>query len=732
MTPARLTPIMALAATLVCCASSQAAFAPFTLVSGDPALHLQASYAYDPAVSEDGSYVAYAGTIASQPGIYRTYINPITHSAGETVPVALGEDTGAPSISASGRYISFTTNDNPETGKPAGECYSVYVRDMGKQPHEAGAYTLVSAGNDSGESLTYGEAPAYQSCGAASASRVAISSDGSKVAFTVLSPSSLTGPCTTAATPVCPTPPDQVAVRDRETQETTLVSVTLASLGATPQPVPSGAAIAGQIEAPRPAAASTAAISADGSTVAWMGINIAQQAPVAAPLPTGGFVDGYAEPLWRRIGEGPSAPTRRVLAGDDPSAPGCPPACSGGLNLEWEGQNVENYVGTAPEFGSYAAEAGSADGWTAHGASPALAAVTPQLSENGMSVALLSTQPDFARQPVLASRKNAPTANAFVVNMAPGLTRAQAITRLTEWGGVPFGGLLGYENAAIQAIAISPDGSRVAFTTARTYFPLAPPALVTAPVSKAEFAQLYEANLTSNTLALVSQGYNGEPGNSNSYGVALSGTGETLALASAAGNLSFGAVNEGSDVFLTHEEESPDVGGVQELTDPPPGPEAPVKWGLSATETQSADGALLIDVGVPGAGSLTASASASVPTTETVVIHAKRATRARKAQVRRISVIATRQVAHASAKTEGVELVRLRLDPAASYRSLTYADPGLFATITLTFTAHGHPRVSETVQASFHTSPLYKFPVYKLPRPKPKPKRVKRRPARRR
>ena len=198
-----------LLATLAGCAGpAQAAYGPFALVAGSPSLRLQADYAYDAAISANGEYIAYTGSIASQPGVYRQDL-----ATDEVQVVALGAHTGVPSISEDGQYVSFTTNDDPLTGEPAGECSNVYVRDMskrvqasaGKPSEEAGAYTLVSAKNGSTENLTYAKpTPPGQPCGAAAAYRVAISGKGNEVAFTVLGESDLTG---------TQTPPDQVAVR---------------------------------------------------------------------------------------------------------------------------------------------------------------------------------------------------------------------------------------------------------------------------------------------------------------------------------------------------------------------------------------------------------------------------------------------------------------------------------------------------------------------------------------
>jgi hypothetical protein len=763
---------LAAAAALTCCAPAQAAFTPFEFASADPALDLQADYAYNPAVSANGQYVVFTGSVASQPGVYREDL-----ATGTLEPVVEGASAGAASISAEGRYVSFTSDEEPEVEptvrKPApGGCTSVYVRDMAvpdvqtqasagtveRAPFDTpGTYTLASAGDDGTGSLAY-SAPQSEGepCGAATSAGVALSGNGQKVAFTILgssdltaaskpavSPSQATSLCTTPPYTSCPTPPDQVVVRDIQTQTTTLVSATAASLGGTPQPVPGGAALAGVTSSGvvilpdgahvhLPVAASSAAISADGNAVAWMGTNVAAQAPVAQPLPTAEYVNGYAEPLWREIE--PAAPTRRVLAGDDPSAADCPPACAGGLDLGWDMQDLVATEDTseAPAYGSYIALANSQLGFRAdNGFSTSLDAVTPKLSENGMKVALLSTQPNYGEDPEfgLLSQTKPPPTNAFVVNMASGLTRAQAITRLTAWGSVNFTNPR--LDGSIESIAISPDGSRVVFVTRRIAFPLAPPALITPPLSQAASTQLYEANLQAGTLALVTDGFNEEPAEGEVFSASLSGNGLRIALASGAGNLAYGVVDQGSAVFVTDEIDSPPVVGVQSLTPLPSEPASAPQWKLSATVRPApGGGALLLDVSVPAAGTLFANASAAVPV-------AAQASRARvhggrrrahghgatTSAARKRVTIATREIAHASKRASDSRVIELRLTPASRYRSLENARGGLFTTIYVTFSAPGHHQLTQTLQASIpRRHPIYD--IYGVPKDKRKHKRA--------
>jgi hypothetical protein len=730
---------LALLAALACCSPALATFTPFGLVSASPTRGLEADYAYDPAISADGRYVAFTGAVASTPGVYRK-----DTTTGALEPVALGTDAGAPSISADGRYVSFTSDENPETGGPNGAaaCSSVYVRDMQLQPkHDLqevkprdteawqpegnAAFTLASALSGSLQSqpasLTYSPTPGSHGCGSAAAARVALSADGRRVAFTVLSPSDLTGACEVEGegeTLNCPTPPFQVAVRDLDAHTTTLESSTLASRGVTPQAVPHGAALAGPTStgaqslpggghATFALGASTAAISADGGTVAWMGIDVAEQAPIARPpLLFLNYPDSNAEPLWRRIADGPGAPTRRVLAGEDSSAPECPPACPGGVDLEWDTQGISGneYSGTAPVYGSYTSQAGSANGFAAGaGLRDPLAAVTPQLSADGMKVALLSTQPNYGEDPNFGqlSASVAPPANAFVVDMTPGLTRAQAIVRLTAWASLEF------ENrelaSPVTSIALSGDGTRVLFSTERVAFPLAPPALITPTLSQAAVTQLYEANLLGGTLALVSFGYDGQPANGEVFASALDGDGRTLALASGATNLVYGVVNQGSGIYLAEEVHSPDAPGQQSIGPPPAGASATIPWSLSVTATPSPDGTLVLYAAVPGAGRLSASAVSAV---------AQPRKRVRRKHKR--SAGGNLQVAHAAARATEPAVLELHLIPAARYYSLLQRSKhGLYTTIRVTFSAPGHPPLRKILRVSFPRRPA----IYNLPKP---------------
>ena len=213
-----------------------------------------------------------------------------------------------------------------------------------------------------------------------------------------------------------------------------------------------------------------ASISADGSTVAWMGQNIGQQArmlPGESPSPL------YTEPLWRRIAPGSRTPIERVTGGSDPGNPAC---CGERRDsgrprpAKARSKSSRNRLKRARPPGS-GAKPGSGGGQ----GNP-----VPRLSENGEDVAFISTALPVAIGAGFGTEDAGEPADLYVVNMHAGLTRDQAITPLTRIGGV--------NEAAAEPITdfdISPNGEQVAFTTARIEFPLGSPAYVSEPAAEA-------------------------------------------------------------------------------------------------------------------------------------------------------------------------------------------------------------------------------------------------------
>src|SRR5262249_29470204 len=108
-----------------------AAFGPIQLQSIGPLDQFE--YAGEPAISADGRYLALAGALHGVEGIFRKDLR-----SGQVELVAGGNiytpnpaaptDGSAPSISADGRYVSFTTKTPLVAAALTGS--NVYVRDM--------------------------------------------------------------------------------------------------------------------------------------------------------------------------------------------------------------------------------------------------------------------------------------------------------------------------------------------------------------------------------------------------------------------------------------------------------------------------------------------------------------------------------------------------------------------------------------------------------------------------
>ena len=328
-------------------------FGPISLVSasaisGSP-FNQQAEYAHDAAISGDGRYVAFDGSFGGRTGVWRRDLQTgvIAAVAAEDTgePSFSAADADLPSISENGRYVSFTTTARLDPVDDVNPGPDVYVRDMSRAPSEEGAYTLASAVDGASAGLTYEPNGRYSSVeseelhqGSVAAGRSALSADGRKVAFVTSAISNLAGPGTSAM---------QVAVRELDSEQTELVSV--ADDPATGQPLPGqpvfgeeagetfgavGTGLGGKppiFVNPAPyelTGALGASISADGSTVAWMGVDVGQQVRLlAGEAPRA----SYTEPLWRRIADGPAAPVRRITGGSDPANPAC--AASGETTL---------------------------------------------------------------------------------------------------------------------------------------------------------------------------------------------------------------------------------------------------------------------------------------------------------------------------------------------------------------------------------------------------------------
>jgi Tol biopolymer transport system component len=660
---ASLAGLFALGVVLAPATPAAADFGPIQLVSKSATE--QAEEAVAPALSADGRYLAFQGTIGGLKGVFRKDLQ-----TGAVLPVAVGgayeeglaADASAPSISADGRYVSFTTEaplDPVDDTQP--DSSDVYVADMDSSPP---TYELASALDGSSQGLTY-----EGSGGSVASGRVALSADGRRVVFVTTAKSNLGG--TAGGTPA-----GQVVLRDLDTRETTLVSVQRNSGTGEMEPgvpVPGGAVM----EDPVLPLLSGAALSADGTTVAWLGTHLPAQVPLLSDEEktisqfdsNGSFP--YDEPLWRRVADGPGAPTRRIVGDGDPSAPGCPP----------DGTLAEPACqGPFPGITDKNGELNSATGWLG----PSKIDGVPQLSADGRTVALIGNPTEAT--------------NVFLVDMSEGLDRRQAVRQLTRQASVnpadeaatvnrePYVPLNGH----IYDLAISPDGRRIAFATARQRFPLAPPDLIGSPPAQLGLVELYLIDLEGETLQRVTHGDGGlSEASLASTGSGLDGDGATapsfgdegrlISFASTASNLVEGDANDASDAFVVEDDEAPRTGGTVSISPPPPEVIPKRRWQLTLGAYSMPDGSVRLVAEVPGAGAL----RARVGTTLGVDSRPQR-------------------LALARARATASGPVELTLAPPRRYRRLVHSREGLYATARVSFSSPTGKPLHCRLQIHFH------------------------------
>jgi hypothetical protein len=278
-------------------------------------------------------------------------------------------------------------------------------------------------------------------------------------------------------------------------------------------------------------------------------------------------------------------------------------------------------------------------------------------------------------------------------------------------------------------MGISADASDVAFTTMRTVFPLGTPAYVTAPAAVPGMAELFDVDLGDETLTRVTHGYEGGASEHSHVQVptgedpyfdlapadgalapSYTSSGDTLEFASTAANLVYGDGNtppaaaapsrvfDGSDTFSVSRVSFAAQRAEGYVSSPPATPAPLPEWRLEATAFSRRDGSVLIEVEVPGAGSLKAVARASVLVSRVGALARSRHGSRRR---RTVATVATRTVASASARVAAPGLVAIVVHPYSRYRALLGAVAGLSANVSLTFTAHGHPSLHERVVATF-------------------------------
>lgn len=714
--------LMVVATVLALLLLSSEAAAEFTtpkLLSGTAKLQFERAEA--PAMASEGEYVAFQGVIEEVSGVWRRNlqsgaVEPVASAYDSAAPALsapsfalAARDAAAPSISANGRYVAFTTTANLEpehldgSGEPQGEpasdtgCPEVYVRDMDLPASSPGAYTLASAIGGSGAGIVFTEGCAgpgttFPVAGAQAAPGVALSADGRSVAFTVLSRSNLTrGPSCPASAHLweCPaeTPPSQVAVRDLETGTTTLVSETPQG-----QPAPGGGAYPSERSAAfklglgstslgDEVTASTAAISGDGSTVVWLGTDVPAQVPSSGPeietrtkASAGEDPTPYeVEPLWRRIADGEDTVTKRLLSG---------------AGLEFFYSLSEPNV-----------EASRAGSFVATRTQPLF--IPPVISADGETIALVADAPrPTALRSLVLSGQYPPQSDAYAIHVSAApdaLPEVRPLTETPDYDLTSSTAAYGF----VTDVAISPDGSHVAFDTSRSELTLPSLALIS-PSAATGIHQTYVANLDLGTLQRATVSYDGsEPVGGPPGLLSFSRTGDVLAFASAATNLFYGDATNGSEVYLTREIPDEEAPAGERVAAAPEELLPSLEWKLNATAVAERDGSVLVRVQTPAAGRLGIQASAEM------TARAAQASRRRYAASRHLRTsgnagprLLVRTVATASILTALPAKVQLRLRVDKAFRA-DLEGRGLYAVLHVTFAVAGRKTLSVAIPVTF-------------------------------
>ena len=472
-----------------------------------------------------------------------------------------------PSVSGDGRYVAFSTgwklvpaDTNPNV--------DVYVRDMALPASSPDAYRLVSAKDGGATPASWGSTAPL--AGAEVMPGVSMSADASKVLFRTGVASDLpNAPGTTTA-------PGQLFVRDLVAGTTTLVTRNMSD----------GSPAGGALGQP-------ASLSADGTTVAWAGLNAAAQTPFLGAESTDPNFRYY---LWRRIADGPGAPTRRVTGPVDLDDPGCTPT--------EQAAYTSSPTATGPCYGPFE---GSEGDTTRLG----LAQKVPALSADGYRVAFVTGT--FPRGSAVGSI----TYDLYMTDMHPGLSRKASTIPLTSHsqsdGGISDG--------AIYSVTISSDGHRVAFVTGRTTFVLAGLPLVGPPLPTPGPHQLYVIDLDRSQIELVSRGLDGNGAAPDVVDdpISMSADGREIAFTSGATNLFAGDANGKADAFVAS-----DSGQDQQRRNAGEQPFADYSWDPPGTQTRKVaklalsvtrrGGRVRLKVKLPGAGTVAATARAKLGT----------------------------------------------------------------------------------------------------------------------
>jgi Tol biopolymer transport system component len=566
----------------------------------------------------------------------------LIESEGKNARTVLVRGAANLSVSAEGRYVAFSSAERLIPQRAPATCQrqqasvqvctheknvQVYVRDMERRPGEAGAYKLVSAASGSEEPAQFAPPSSPLPSGNPGGevwphSSISISGEPGNpdvdVVFHTEAESNLLDNNAVS------TPAHQLLVRDLQSNTTTLVS----------SDAETGQAVRGPAGLPGPALG-PASISADGSTVSWVSTDAPSQTRFL------GWEHATTEEpyyLWRRWRE-PGALIRRITGIVDLDDPACTAAR--------QEEDLPDLPGaTGPCYGPLTEP---------ESRQSSISRAAPALSADGYTVAFLAST---GLRPRDLSKPN--RLDVFETSMLPGVSRKAGTSQLTLAANGSGGRSLG----TIESVAISPDGSTVAFTSSRDLFVLSEPAPIGTFSPQPTESELYVIHLRADTLerALLAYG-GGEPDGPVEGLPTLTADGSTLAFVAGAPNLFEGdAHNLGFLDAFTASFQTPSG-----IAPPPPGVNSipggfllagtvSPELGVRVRRGRSGEAILLVET--PGPGTITARASG------TVVTGAKASRRrSKRISTRRKKATVELARASASAPAEGTTTLVLRVLP---------------------------------------------------------------------
>ena len=206
------------------------------------------------------------------------------------------------------------------------------------------------------------------------------------------------------------------------------------------------------------------------------------------------------------------------------------------------------------------------------------------------------------------------------------------------------------------------------------------------------------------------------PGEEDAYGSllsagagspAFSADGTLIAFSSSASNLVFGDGNtppagplDGSDAFLVERQAFSSL-PTPRYVSPAPETLTQPSWQLGVTALSRSSGSVALYVEVPGVGTLRAGAQSAVAIRSVTAARVGRRGRRASSRGRVSRTVATRTVATSATGAGDAGLTTLMLALVPRYAALAGEHGGLSATVTVTFTAPGHPTLRESISATF-------------------------------